>query len=97
MSIDQALADTVAAAVTAALSAHTPRLVATVDEAARMLGVSPTTVRALLAAGRLDRLPGTGTAVRISVASVLRYAGWPLAAAPLAAPLTAMPALEAAS
>lgn len=67
-----------------ALADHTPRLVLRRLEAAEMLGVSTTMVDAMCADGRLSTI----AAGRITLASVLAAAGWPVVPASVGAPLT---------
>ena len=85
--IEDVIASTVADAVGRALSAHLPRLTLTRAEAADLLGVSTTTVDQRVRAGDLDTI----AAGRITLASVLALAGWPLTPAPLSAPLSTIP------
>jgi hypothetical protein len=88
-SITEALVSAAREGASQALSEHHPRLTRTRDEAAQMLGCSLAAVDRLLADGRLDRL----LAGRITLASILTLAGWPLAGAPVSAPLSAVPDL----
>ena len=95
--ITSVLADTVQAAVHQALDTHTPRLTYTAAEAGQLLGVSPRHIRKALANGLLVELPDTGATHRITTASILAYAGWPVSPARLAAPLHTVPEAEVAS
>lgn len=88
--ITAAISDTVQAAVTAALDSHLPRLTRKQSEAAQMLGVSVETVSQMVRDGRLHRLAGPQSP--ITLGSILVAAGWPMQAAPVAAPLSAVPA-----
>ena len=85
------LADVVGAVVREVLTGHLPKLTVTQQEAARMLSLSTKTVGELVAEGRLRRV-GDRPATPITLASVLGAAGWPVTPAPVAAPLTAVPA-----
>ena len=87
MSVETALAETVEAAVGRALAGHLPRLTLTRAEAAEILGVSTGTVDAKVRDGSL----ATIAAGRITLASVLALAGWPVAPAPLSAPRAVVP------
>jgi len=72
-----------------ALEGHLPRLTLSRAEAA-MLGVSTSTVDRFTATGKLAQV----AAGRITLASVLALAGWPMQAAPLAAPASVIPTAE---
>lgn len=87
MSVEAALAATVEAAVLRVLDGHLPRLTLTRVEAAEVLGVSTGTVDAKVRDGSL----ATIAAGRITLVSVLVLAGWPVAPAPLSAPLAVVP------
>ncbi len=87
--VTQALLPPLEAAVANVLAGHLPKLILTRAEAAHVLGCSTYVVDQFLAEGRLDRI----AAGRITLASVLRVAGWPIEPAPVGAPLTAVPAL----
>lgn len=85
--VTQALIGPLEQAVRNVLDEHLPKLTLTRAEAAELLGVSTTTVDQFLAAGQLDRI----AAGRITLASALRLAGWPIESAPLASPLSTVP------
>lgn len=85
------LAEVVGGVVRDVLTEHLPKLTVTQQEAARMLSVSTKTVAEFVAEGRLHRI-GDRPACPITLASVLALAGWPVAPAPLAAPLAVVPA-----
>lgn len=81
------LVDQVAARVTAQVrpalvdaveARKLPALAVTVAEACEALGVGRDTVRNLIDLGHLEVLPDTGAVRHITVASLHRYAGWPL-------------------
>lgn len=84
-----AITDLVRAAVRDALAEAVPRLAYPQVEVAHMLGVSPATIGSWVADGRLHRIGGQKGP--ITLVSVLELVGWPLAAAPLVAPLRAVP------
>lgn len=86
--ITAALEQAAEAGARRALAGHLPRLTLSRSEAAEMLGVSTTTVDRMTGAGDLAQI----SAGRITLASVLALAGWPMQAAPVAAPLSAVPA-----
>lgn len=65
--------------VAAATGRSVPTLAVTATEAGKALSVHPETVRKLVRMGRLEALPDTGRALRITVASLHAYAGHPLA------------------
>lgn len=88
MTIDEAMVAAAEAGARRALEQHLPRLTLSRSEAAEMLGVSTTTVARLTSTGELGQV----AAGRITLASVLALAGWPMAPAPVAAPLAAIPA-----
>lgn len=88
--VTQALLAPLEEAVRNVLAGHLPKLVLTRGEAAEVLGCSVSAIDVLLAEGRLDRI----AAGKITLASVLRLAGWPIAPAPVGAPLTSVPAVE---
>ena len=85
--VTQALLPPLEQAVRNVLAGHLPKLTLTRAEAAALLGVSASRVDQWLATGDLDRI----AAGRITLASTLALAGWPLAPAPVGAPLTAVP------
>ena len=86
--ITAALEQAAEAGARRALAEHLPKLTLSRSEAAEMLGVSTTTVDRMTGAGDLAQI----SAGRITLASVLALAGWPMQAAPVAAPLSAVPA-----
>jgi len=85
--VTQALIPPIEQAVRNVLAGHLPKLVLNRTETAALLGVSTSVVDAFLADGSLDRI----AAGKITLASVLRLAGWPIEPAPVGAPLTAIP------
>ena len=89
--ITDALEQAAEAGARRALTGHLPKLTLSRAEAARMLSVSTKTVAEFVAEGRLHRI-GDRPACPITLASVLALAGWPVAPAPLAAPLAVVPA-----
>lgn len=89
MSIEDAVSVAVEAAVERALSAHLPKLAVPQREAAQMLGVSADAIGRMVADGSLLRVGGPQGP--IGLASILALAGWPMTAAPLSAPLSAVP------
>lgn len=86
--VTQALLGPLETAVHNVLASHLPKLTLTRTETAEILGVSTTLVDNFLADGRLSRI----AAGRITLASVLTLAGWPVQPAPVGAPLVAVPA-----
>jgi excisionase family DNA binding protein len=64
--------------VAAAENRRLPALAVTATEAGQALSLHPETVRKLVRAGRLQALPDTGRALRVTVASLHAYAGHPL-------------------
>lgn len=86
--VTQALLPPMIEAVQAVLAGHLPKLILSRAEAGEILGCSTSMVDAFLAEGQLDRI----AAGKITLASVLRLAGWPVEPAPVGAPLTAVPA-----
>lgn len=91
--ISEAVAQAAEAGARRALAGHVPCLTRNRGEAAVMLGVSVTTVDAMTAKGELNRV----VAGRITLASILKAAGWPLTPAPVAAPLSAVPTEQGAA
>jgi hypothetical protein len=92
--LTRAIGDTVQTAVRDALAERLPCLTLAQVEAAEVLGVSPSTVSRMTKAGDLEGLPGV--AGRVTLASVLRAAGWPMQPAPLSAPLAVVPEAHSA-
>lgn len=84
--VTQALVPPLEQAVRNVLAGHLPKLVLTRAEASHLLGVSTTKVDHWIAAGDLRIL----AAGRITLASVLELAGWPVQPAPVGAPLSAV-------
>ena len=74
-----------------ALAAHQPKLTRTRAEAAAMLQVSIPSIDRMLADGRLEAL----IAGKVTLASILRVAGWPVVPAPMAAPVSSIPSVDA--
>lgn len=72
-----------------ALSGHQPKLTVSRTEAAEMLGLGVKAVDAMVGSGELVVLPAGRS--RITLASVLRAAGWPVTPAPIGAPLSVVP------
>lgn len=95
--VTQALIAPLREAVRLELEAHEPgRLTRTQEEARKILGVGDSTIRAMVADGRLQQLEG-GPRSPITLASILMAAGWPMREAPLAAPLSVVPEESRAS
>lgn len=85
-----ALAGVVEAAVATALQSTLPKLAFTRAEVAAMLGVDASTVTRMVEDGRLSVL-GDGPRARVTIGSVLDLVGWPMAPAPVSAPLQVVP------
>ncbi len=86
-----ALSEVVAAAVTEALAqARLPKLAFTRSEVADLLGIDRKIVSAMVADGRLRTL-GPEPQAKITIGSLLNLVGWPIAPAPVAAPLAVAP------
>lgn len=88
--VTKALVAPLREAVTDALDHHVPRLAFGTAEVAGMLGCSTASVNELVKAGRLSRVAGPQSP--ISIGSILHLVDWPLADAPVSAPLSVVPA-----
>lgn len=88
--VTAALSDVVAAAVGDALHSRLPRLAFTRQEVAQMLGCDPSTVTSMIESGRLRTILD-GPRSKVPIGALLDLVGWPMAPAPVAAPLTVVP------